>query len=98
MRPRKYDMSDVWFLFAVGLPFVCILALILRFGNHTGLSILSWGLLILLYYIPAGIAYLRRHRQRLTILILNLLGGWSGIGWLAAIVWACTSDETTYRR
>jgi hypothetical protein len=41
MRPRKYDMSDVWFLFAVGLPFVCILALILRFGNHTGLSILG---------------------------------------------------------
>jgi Superinfection immunity protein len=52
-----------------------------------GLSLLSWGLL-LLYALPANIASLRRHPQRWPIFWLTLLAGWTGVGWLVAFIWS----------
>lgn len=45
-----------------------------------------------IYLIPAMLAEYRHHRQRIAIAILNILLGWTFIGWVAALVWACTSD------
>ena len=45
-----------------------------------------------LYFLPALIALRRNHRQRLPILILTLFAGWTFVGWVVAIVWACTAD------
>jgi uncharacterized membrane protein YhaH (DUF805 family) len=53
------------------------------------------GLLALLavaYFLPAIVASSRRHRNRFAIGILNLLVGWTLLGWIVAMVWACTSD------
>jgi Superinfection immunity protein len=41
---------------------------------------------------PRLIALWRRHRQTLAIFILNLFLGWTLLGWVDALVWACTSD------
>lgn len=54
------------------------------------LIIIATGLL--LYFLPAGIAYCRNHRNFAAILGLNALGGWSGLGWLIAFVWALTAN------
>ena len=43
-----------------------------------------------LYLLPAIVAYKRKHHNRLAILLLNILAGWSFIGWAVAMVWACT--------
>jgi len=43
------------------------------------------------YLLPAIVAYKRNHHNRLAILLLNILGGWSFIGWLISMVWACTA-------
>lgn len=48
------------------------------------------GLIIL--FAPARTAYKRKHKNRKAILYLNLLGGWSLIGWIGAFVWAQTAD------
>jgi len=40
------------------------------------------------YFLPSLIATGRRHRQSNAIFALNLLAGWTFIGWVAAIVWA----------
>lgn len=45
---------------------------------------------VCLYFLPALVAGSRKHRQVLAILVLNLFGGWTGFGWIAALVWACT--------
>lgn len=50
-----------------------------------------------LYMLPAIIAYDRRHPQRQAILVLNLLLGWSCLGWLAAMVWAWTHAQSAQR-
>jgi hypothetical protein len=46
------------------------------------------GLAVLAYFLPAAEAYKRHKRNRLPVLILNLALGWTGIGWVAALMWA----------
>ena len=44
--------------------------------------------LISLYFIPMGFAILRNKRNKLAIFALNLLTGWTFVGWVIALVWA----------
>ena len=58
---------------------------------------LEFGLLLIviigpLYFLPTIVALVRHHRNRLSIIILNLLVGWTFIGWVIALVWAFTHD------
>ena len=49
------------------------------------------GLLIALYELPAVVAYNKNHPQCLAILLLNILSGWTIVGWVVALVWAFAS-------
>lgn len=46
------------------------------------------------WLLPGLVASGRRHHQRCAIWVLTLLGGWTGAGWLIALVWACTQVKT----
>ncbi len=46
----------------------------------------------LLYVTPSVIAYSRQHRKRTSIMMLNLLTGWTAIGWVISAVWSTTPD------
>ena len=48
--------------------------------------------IIVLYFVPMIVAYKRNHRQGMAITVLNLFAGWTALGWIVALVWACTSD------
>ena len=48
--------------------------------------------IFLLYLLPIGVAALRRHNALLDIMVLNLWLGWTLIGWLVALIWACDTD------
>lgn len=50
------------------------------------------GTIILLGVVPSLIAFIRNHRRRRAILVLNLLTGWTGIGWVIAAVWSSTAN------
>jgi hypothetical protein len=43
---------------------------------------------LVLYLIPTFVAWWRSHRQLMAIAALNLLLGWTFVGWVAALVWA----------
>ena len=60
--------------------------------TETSIMAVSLVLLLLCYFIPALIAYLRRHRKRNVILLLNLLTGWTAIGWVICAVWSSTPN------
>ena len=45
-----------------------------------------------LYFVPAIIAYGRRHKNSVPILLTCFIFGWTGIGWLVALIWAHTSN------
>ena len=48
-------------------------------------------MLTLLYFIPSIIAFSRHHHNRTAIKRLNVVLGWSVLGWIAALVWALIS-------
>ncbi|KAA0126724.1 superinfection immunity protein [Chryseobacterium sp. SN22] len=60
---------------------------------------ISWQhILILLifipsYFIPTFIALSRKKTNTLSIFALNLLLGWSLIGWAGALIWALSNKE-----
>lgn len=48
------------------------------------LAILIFGV----YFLPTLVAFLRCHKNKLAIFFLNILLGWTGIGWTVALVWS----------
>jgi RsiW-degrading membrane proteinase PrsW (M82 family) len=61
-------------------------------------AVVVWLFLIIgslaFYFLPFIIAERRKHKNKLAILITNLLLGWTVLGWIAALIWS-TTDNTT---
>lgn len=53
--------------------------------------------LVVLYMLPSIVAAARDHRNIAAILVLNILLGWTLIGWAIAIVWAFMATERRER-
>lgn len=45
------------------------------------------------YFLPAIVAWQRSHRNTAAILVLNLLLGWTLLGWALALVWAVYQEK-----
>lgn len=50
------------------------------------------------YLLPFAVAVGRGRTNTVAILILNLFLGWTLIGWIIALVWACAHDEVRSNR
>lgn len=48
--------------------------------------------LLALYFVPTVTAVVGGRRNTLAIFALNLLLGWTAIGWIVALVWALAAD------
>ena len=49
-----------------------------------------------LYVLPSLVAYYRDHRKTNTILVLNVLFGWTLIGWVVSVAWSMTDNTCRY--
>lgn len=47
-------------------------------------------IIALLHFIPAVIAFARGHQSKWAIFAVNLLFGWTFIGWIIAFIWSLT--------
>ena len=65
--------------------------------SDSGVVAVSLVIIGLSYFVPTLIAYSRRHRKRGAILALNLLTGWTAIGWAIAAVWSSTPNVESRR-
>jgi len=54
-------------------------------------------IIVALYFIPTIIALLRGHRQTVAIGALNLLLGWTVLGWVGSLVWSLTNSAAVVR-
>ncbi len=52
------------------------------------LEILLVVLIFGFYFLPSLIAFLRQHKNKLAVFLLNLLLGWTVLGWVASLVWS----------
>ncbi|MBT3334082.1 MAG: superinfection immunity protein [Rhodospirillaceae bacterium] len=49
--------------------------------------------LTLLLFTPAIVAFLRNHPRRWPITILVFSLGWTGVGWLVAMIWSLSATR-----
>ena len=50
----------------------------------------------LLYLIPSIIAITRNHPNMASIIVVNLLLGWSFVGWVISLAWSLTNETRRY--
>ncbi|HEX5508883.1 MAG TPA: superinfection immunity protein [Pseudolabrys sp.] len=50
-------------------------------------------IVITIYFTPAIVAYRRKHAQFTAILWLDILTGWTFLGWVAALIWALSNPQ-----
>jgi hypothetical protein len=55
------------------------------------LTIIGFIILFYVYFLPSWVAHKRKHHQYNAIATLNLLLGWTLLGWVAALIWAMTA-------
>jgi hypothetical protein len=55
------------------------------------MELIGFILILALYFLPSIIGY--SHRNLGSIFLLNLLLGWTAIGWIIAIIWAVSNDK-----
>lgn len=69
----------------IGAGLLIILGIVLFLGG------------IVLYFLPAIIAYKKQHSNKGIILLINFLLGWTFLGWAGCMVWAFldTDGSTT---
>ncbi len=48
-----------------------------------------------LYFMPFLIANARHSTQQVAIFLINLVFGWTILGWIGALVWAASSPAKT---
>jgi hypothetical protein len=60
-------------------------------SGASGISLLCFVVIgILFYFLPTLVG--RNKKNIVAIFMMNLLLGWSFIGWVIALIWACTKD------
>ena len=52
---------------------------------------------LIIYFIPSLIAAIRGHDNSFAIFLTNLLLGWTGIGWIVALIWSFTAIRRRVR-
>lgn len=58
-------------------------------AEYFAFLLLVWSALF--YFIPAFVAWKRRHHQTMAIAALNLFAGWTVIGWIGSFIWSLTA-------
>jgi hypothetical protein len=48
-------------------------------------------IVVMVYGLPSFVAFYRGHPNRWPILIVNIVFGGTGLGWLGSLVWACSA-------
>lgn len=54
--------------------------------------------LLIIYCAPSIVASQRQHHNRQAILVLNLLLGWTLLGWIGALIWALTKPPASSQK
>ena len=55
-------------------------------------------LLVPTYFLPMLVAVARSHCDARAITLLNMVLGWTLVGWVVALVWAATNPKATHPR
>jgi hypothetical protein len=78
------------------LPAIGVMAMMDKIETTIALGLLlAAGVMI--YFMPAIMAFNDTHPKRVAILLLNLFLGWTLVGWIAAMIWVATASRRNGR-
>ena len=84
---------------AIGIAAALVLVVVGMSTNNPALHLagwlVGWALGLLFYFIPSLIAWNREHRNLAAIVLLNLLLGWTFLGWVIALIWSATAQRSS---
>ena len=95
LRQRKRKPEDLEYLFKViaGLLAWLLLIVVTWKAYPEGITTAAFlPVALMLYFVPT-LAAGKDHRNRQAILALNLLLGWTFIGWVVALIWALYREK-----
>lgn len=84
------------FLYVLGLGLVVLLSYPVANGTNSAAAVATGVFLIgsvVLYFCPSIVAAAREHPRKVPVIILNVLLGWTILGWVGALVWAYSAPE-----
>lgn len=58
----------------------------------TGITMFFLFIIVLVYFVPFLVAYMRGHKAKLAIFMANLFLGWILLPWVFILIWACNSN------
>lgn len=92
MNKQQKTVAVVLVLICVALGIVAVLPPSDRDGLIGLVLIMFLGLVgFAFYFLPAVVAIVRKHHQIGPIIIVNLLLGWTFLGWVVACAWSLSS-------
>ena len=53
--------------------------------------------ILLLYFIPSVIAFMRAHSNFASIFVVNLFLGWTFLGWVVCFAWSVSGKQKVAR-
>lgn len=56
------------------------------------MKLLVLAVIFFAYWYPALLAFRRHHLNKGCIMLVNLFFGWTGLGWIVALIWAASSN------
>jgi hypothetical protein len=100
-RKRTYQ-PRLWHLITViGIAVIVLLSAVIYsadpetrtgiFGMMVVFAFLTFSAFV--YFLPTLVAVLNRHLNTMAIIVLNILLGWTFLGWVVALVWACMDTQ-----
>jgi hypothetical protein len=60
---------------------------------ETNLALALFVLALVFYLLPTFVAACRGHHNTMAIFALNLLLGWTMLGWIGALIWSFTATR-----
>jgi len=93
MRPVGTPSNKAAHDLAAGPDSLATVSSIPGTSGDTGGGLVLLFLALLLYFIPAAVANGRGHRNSAAIMALNILLGWTILGWIIALIWAFTQPQ-----
>ena len=59
----------------------------------TAVGVIMCLVVLFFYFLPFIVASNNKHRQANAICVLNVFLGWTVLGWVIALVWACVKEK-----
>jgi len=85
------NLTKTFFIIAL----ICI-AISFIAPSDCGFGLFLLPFLIISYIFPSIIAFSRKHNNKVPILIVNLIFGWTFIGYIIAFIWSFTSSTSNF--